>query len=761
MNPLEAGTLADSGEHPRREKPLRVFVHLVEGFGARSWAQASDAARISGVVDHLPYGYYRAGDENCTIRYSEDRAEWHIIRLLRLSARRLLGFDLLHAWRNRRGIFDADVVWTHTELEHLAVLLLLKLVPRGCRPKLIAQSVWLYDRWNDFPRPKRWLYRKLLSEADILTVLSPENLKIARRLFPNRRVELVKFGIEHETLRPAFARKIGSPVRILALGRDMHRDWPTLIDAVRGWNGAEVRIGAKTMRRGLLVNTHNVSLVSPHTKRDVIELYRWADIVVLPLLSNSHASGITVLEESALFGVPVVSTDTGGLRAYFTEDEVRYVPVGDSSAMRLAIEELALDDQLRYTLAKKAQERMVRDGLNSHVYALRHREISQQLVRRHNDSPATVRDKAESSSAAPTTRVFVFLGHGFGASWSRGELPGLNEEQPYGYHHAAESGCDVTYSRDAPENRLTRLFRLGARRLIGFDLLHAWRNRRNLFDTDVVWTHTELEHLAVLMLWRTVPRKRRPKLIAQCIWLFDKWERFSPPKRWLYRKLMAQTDVLAVQTLECLSAARRIFPGVRTYINPYGTHKRALRPVASRSCHNPIRVLSLGRDMHRDWATLIEAVKDWEPCEVRIGGRYINPAASAGARNIQLVTPDNTQLRELYEWADVVVVALKPNLHISGITVIMEAVLMGVPVICTDTGGLRLYFSDEEITYVPPRDVGVIRRAIERLATDDVRRVSMVRKAQEKIERADLTTDARARRMAQLSRELLTEHGAI
>jgi glycosyltransferase involved in cell wall biosynthesis len=126
-------------------------------------------------------------------------------------------------------------------------------------------------------------------------------------------------------------------------------------------------------------------------------------------------------------------------------------------------------------------------------------------------------------------------------------------------------------------------------------------------------------------------------------------------------------------------------------------------------------------------------------------------------KNVELVKPDSIQLRSLYDWADVVVVSLKPNLHISGITVITEAVLTGVPLVCTDTGGLRSYFSDDEIMYVPPNDPDAMRRAIVQLAADDGLRLSLARKAQERLLKDDLSTRARARRMAELSRELLAE----
>jgi len=123
-------------------------------------------------------------------------------------------------------------------------------------------------------------------------------------------------------------------------------------------------------------------------------------------------------------------------------------------------------------------------------------------------------------------KVFVFLGYGFGAdSWqkrfARHEIPGLNEKLPYGYYHAAGDGWDVEYSQDRNEGPATRLLRRTLGRVLGFDLIHAWRNRNQLQSADVVWTHTEREHLAVLLLSRLQRVKRPPKLIAQCVWLFE------------------------------------------------------------------------------------------------------------------------------------------------------------------------------------------------------------------------------------------------
>ena len=66
-----------------------------------------------------------------------------------------LGTDVVHAWRNRALLGSADVVWTHTEREHLAVGLVRATLPRRRRPAVLAQSVWLWGRWDALGRARR------------------------------------------------------------------------------------------------------------------------------------------------------------------------------------------------------------------------------------------------------------------------------------------------------------------------------------------------------------------------------------------------------------------------------------------------------------------------------------------------------------------------------------------------------------------------------------------------------------------------------
>jgi glycosyltransferase involved in cell wall biosynthesis len=362
------------------DRPIRVFVHLAHGFGAAQWQEKWNRGEIIGLNEHLPYGYFWAREHGCAVEYSQDCPEGLLGRALRLAVRWALGFDFAHAWRNRHGIRNAEIIWTHTESQHLAVLLLLLGRKRERRPKIIAQSVWLFDVWPRLSPPKRWLYRALIADADVLTVLSPENLKVARALFPRHPSRMIPYGVKSDGMIQRGCRPAHHPVRVLSLGSDRHRDWPTLVAAVEGWPECELRIVAPQLSPALTRGA-NVSQVRPTSNEELAALYDWADLVALALTPNLHASGITVVEEATVFGLPVVCTDTGGLAAYFAAGEVHFVPVGQPAALREAIAALAVDDAERWRMVERAQRRITVAGLTSRCFGQRHAELSRELLR--------------------------------------------------------------------------------------------------------------------------------------------------------------------------------------------------------------------------------------------------------------------------------------------------------------------------------------------------------------------------------------------
>jgi glycosyltransferase involved in cell wall biosynthesis len=368
-------------------KVIRVFVHLAWAHSVRIWQDSLKDGRLVGVNDKLPYGYHRAAEYGCQIVYSDDNAEKPLEWLIRLLIKSITRVDIVHAWRNRRGIYDSDIVWTHTELEYVAVLLLFQILFWKPRPKLIAQSVWLFDHWPGWSVIKRWVFSRLVAKADMLTVLSPENLKVARALFPRIRSEFVPFGINTDELAPLKKETIHHPVHILSLGNDPHRDWPLLIQSVKDLPDCHLKIASWQLNKNFIKHYSNIEVIKIDLQHNLLSAYEWADFVLLTIKPNLHASGITVLQEAAVLGSAVICSDTGGLRSYFSDEEVYFIPHGNSSEIQKAIAKLAGDDQLRWGLAARARARMKSGGLSSRSYARRHAELSRELLTPEAVSP--------------------------------------------------------------------------------------------------------------------------------------------------------------------------------------------------------------------------------------------------------------------------------------------------------------------------------------------------------------------------------------
>ena len=368
---------------PRETMPIHVYVHVAHGFDARQWKEKWKSGELIGINDSSPYGYHRAVDHGVYITFSQDATEGLLAGLTRKAIRIILGFDLVHAWRNRRRILASDVIWTHTESQHFgvaAVLYVLGRRPAG-RPRLIAQSVWLFDRWTRMSSVRRRFYRELLSQADVLTVLSPANRDVARKVFPGKRIEFVPFGICSDTMVEPSVRTPDGKIRVLAVGNDRHRDWSTLLAALGNTDSAEVRIVSQRLDPSAVRRHPQADVLTVADNAELLELYRWADVVALPLKPNQHASGITVLQEAVLRGLPVVVSDTGGLRAYFDDRCVAFVEPQNAERLRSTVLELGDDPERRLRLAGAAQSRMGPDGLSSESYVRAHCVLSAELVR--------------------------------------------------------------------------------------------------------------------------------------------------------------------------------------------------------------------------------------------------------------------------------------------------------------------------------------------------------------------------------------------
>lgn len=310
-----------------RSPRYRVAVVLGRDQDVAQWGRRHAAGEVA---DPTPYGYDAAGSV-FEMRWSISGPESDLARRVRERLVSLLGFDLVHAWRNRRLIRWADVVWTHTEREHLAVAAVQSFRGRR-RVPVLAQSVWLWDRWPAWGRWRRLLVARLLRSHPVECTHSRVNCEASLAAVPGRRVVLLPFG---STVPAPGDATLAEPGRhgdarplVLALGNDADRDWELMKDVAEALPDLDFRIA--TSRRSVMRMPWpgNVTCAPAPSQAAVAALYREATVVAVPLRANRHASGATTCIEASGAGRHVVATATGGIEDYLPADS-HLLEVGD------------------------------------------------------------------------------------------------------------------------------------------------------------------------------------------------------------------------------------------------------------------------------------------------------------------------------------------------------------------------------------------------------------------------------------------------
>ena len=355
----------------------KVHVHLFYGADPRYYRPGDDIGCL--------YGYHHAESDAFALTYSQDARESKAVRLIRRGLKAMLGFDLIHTWRNRAEMLRSDVIWTHTEQEWLSAALMLLLSGRkagpGAKPLLLAQSVWLLDKWPSYGIVRSWLYRKLMSRADQLTTLASENAELCQRYF-NRDATPLLYGLNTQDfpVNAPTSWTPHTPIRIAAIGNDRDRDWETLIKAFG--NDPRYTVKLATRRRipsSLRASNVEIALFSGIKKQH--ELYDWADVIVVPLRPNTHASGITVMLEAEAVGKPMVATSVGALQDYFPSSEASYISPFNPPALRDAVDQLAAFPAEALRQAQAAAAGLLERDLTTRHYAMQHVRITQEMLR--------------------------------------------------------------------------------------------------------------------------------------------------------------------------------------------------------------------------------------------------------------------------------------------------------------------------------------------------------------------------------------------
>jgi glycosyltransferase involved in cell wall biosynthesis len=236
--------------------------------------------------------------------------------------------------------------------------------------------------WRRASPARRALMRASLSSARRIVCLGrAQQEELLRETgFDRERLVTLLVPIDAAFFQPSSSRGTG----ILAVGKDLARDYATFAEAIREIDAPSTVVAhPRNLEHVSLPPATAVSGWMPSTA--LRSAYAEARCIVVPQHApdypyGSEAGGLTALLEGMAMGKPVVATDRPVLHDYVdNEVEALLVPPGDPAAMREAIERVLSDDGLAAELGRAARARVEREN-TSDIFAARLAAVLRSVV---------------------------------------------------------------------------------------------------------------------------------------------------------------------------------------------------------------------------------------------------------------------------------------------------------------------------------------------------------------------------------------------
>jgi glycosyltransferase involved in cell wall biosynthesis len=304
--------------------------------------------------------------------------------------------------------------------------------------------------------------------------------------------------------------------------------------------------------------------------------------------------------------------------------------------------------------------------------------------------------------------------------WQAQHAAGLVPDRfPYGLDWLEQHGFELYTSR--PTNGVAALVDgVGRRATGGFEFVEAMRSHaRRSCDAALCWD----ERAGVPAALRSsLPGE--PDAVLGIIWLTDPDAPVGRRGRMLAKKALRRAAGVWAMSPAQLVVLERDW-GVdphRLHLLHMGIDVEFWKSTDEH--REPELVVGAGNDRHRDHRLLVEAIARLR--RRRPGVRLelvthhaVDVPPELGRRHPHLT---HSAMREMYGRASVVALALKPNLHVSGLSVLLESMACGCPVVITDSPGLSEYTRDAETSvFVTPHDADALADAIDALLSDPAR----------------------------------------
>ncbi|MFH1822953.1 MAG: glycosyltransferase family 4 protein [Patescibacteria group bacterium] len=253
-----------------------------------------------------------------------------------------------------------DIVFTGTAFP---LIFLAKVILRFKKPKIVFYNTFLTNLLKRNKRGlKKWLVRKIIKAIDAIVCPSHSQIDfLVKEGFSREKLHFIPTGVDVDFINnyqvPETREKF-----ILSVGRDMGRDYGTLIEAVRDLNVKVKIIAYPRNFKDIDDLPSNVSVkVVPFI--ELVELYKNAEFIIISTkkeerLDASDCSGHLVLLDTMASNKAIIASRRSTIDDYITDGvEGVLVDAEDPKKLKREIEKLLNNFELAEKMGKRAFEK--------------------------------------------------------------------------------------------------------------------------------------------------------------------------------------------------------------------------------------------------------------------------------------------------------------------------------------------------------------------------------------------------------------------
>lgn len=243
---------------------------------------------------------------------------------------------------------------------NLFFVFFVKYILRWSRPKLVFYNTFLT---NTLKRNKKgvraWIVQKAIRSCDVIICPAVAQKRyLESRGFDASRIFFVPNGVDAEFFKPHTAASAEQFPFILTVGKDMGRDYQTLIKAVNPLSISLVIIAAPRNLFGINNIPPRVTMRYDVPQYETLRYYRDAVFVVVPTffqnrLDASDCSGQYVMLEAMAAGKALIISERDTLEGYVKHSvHALVVPSEEPEALQRAIQHLLNHPEVVATMEK-------------------------------------------------------------------------------------------------------------------------------------------------------------------------------------------------------------------------------------------------------------------------------------------------------------------------------------------------------------------------------------------------------------------------